>query len=51
MSYGPAIPSNVGIARRIAAARKVGLMATSPDGLTALELAFFNRFQELKSDV
>ena len=51
MSSGPQIPSNVGIAKRIAKAREVGLLATSPENLTALELAFFNRFQELKANV
>ena len=47
MSQGPQIPSMQGISKRIADARETAKRAQSTEGLTALQLAFYNRFQEL----
>ena len=47
MSHGSKIPSMEGISKRIADARETAKRAQSPEGLTALQLAFYNRFQEL----
>tara|TARA_Y100000592_G_C5293244_1_gene231861 strand:- start:4 stop:159 length:156 start_codon:yes stop_codon:yes gene_type:complete len=44
-----AVPSIQGILARIAHAKVVGFNATSPEGLTALQRAFYVRKLELES--